>query len=437
MPEVSKKITGLIEISPTTLEEIQKGIKNISDLKEKIETILKKNVTEILEVIMGGATTLDASDIHIEPLEEKVKIRARLDGILQDVLLIERNLYENLLSRIKLLSGIKLNITDRPQDGRLSVKILDVSIEVRVSTLPAEYGESIVLRILNPKSLMDLEVLGLRKDLLNLFKKEIKKPNGMIIVTGPTGSGKTTTLYAFLKKIQNPEIKIITIEDPIEYHLKGVSQTQVAPEKGYDFANGLKSIVRQDPDVILVGEIRDLETASISLQAALTGHLVLTTLHTNDAAGTIARLQALGEKLVNIAPAINITIAQRLVKKVCKKCAKLEKPRPEELKKMQQVFKKIPKEVKIPKISEKIKIPRPFGCRDCNFTGYRGRVGIFEAFLVDDEMEKFILSTPSIAALREEAIKKGMVTMYQDGLIKVLEGIATLEEVERVTGEEN
>ena len=430
MPE---KIVGEVKISPATLTITQK-IKNVSDFKEKIEASLEKRVTEILEIILGGALSLDASDIHIEPLEEKTKIRARIDGVLQDILFLEKPIYENLLSRIKLLSGIKLNISDRPQDGRFSTLIEKTAIEIRTSTLPAEFGESIVLRILNPKSLIDLEALGLKKDLLDIFNEEIKKPNGMIIVTGPTGSGKTTTLYAFLKKIQKPEIKIITIEDPIEYHLEGISQTQVDPVHGYDFANGLKSIMRQDPDVILVGEIRDLETASIALQAALTGHLVFTTLHTNDAAGTIARLQALGEKAVNIAPAINTTVAQRLVRKVCKKCSKLKKVSPEELKKLKKELSSLNK-VQIKKLTPESKIPEAIGCRDCNFTGYHGRIGIFEAFLVDDEMEKFILTSPSIAALREKAIKKGMITMYQDGLMKVLEGITTIEEVERVTGE--
>ena len=434
MPEVSKKITGEVVIPSEISTEIKKEIKNISEFEEKIKAFLEKRVTEILEIILGGAIFLDVSDIHIEPRKENAKLRIRIDGILEDVLLLDKKIYENLLSRIKLLSGIKLNITNRPQDGRFSIIIDKATIEIRTSTLPAEFGESIVLRILNPKSLINLETLGLREDLLEIFDKEIKKPNGMIIVTGPTGSGKTTTLYAFLEKIQNPEIKVITIEDPIEYHLAGISQTQVNPRAGYDFANGLKSIMRQDPDVILVGEIRDLETASIALQAALTGHLVLATLHTNDTAGTIARLQALGEKPVNIAPAINIIIAQRLVRKVCKKCAEFEKTPHQFLEKLKKELKNLPPQVKIPEIGEELKIPKIKGCKDCNFTGYRERIGIFEAFLVDDEMENFILTSPSIAALREVIIKKGMVTMKQDGLIKVLEGITTIEEVERVTG---
>ena len=391
--EISKKITGEISIAPAVTEKI----KNILDFKKEAGIALKKDITEALEAILGGGIGLGASDIHIEPEEEQVKLRIRFDGILQDVLLLPKDIYGNILSRIKLLSGIKLNIADRPQDGRFSIITGDLAIEVRVSALPAEYGETIVLRILNPKSLVSLKDLGLREDLLKIFRQEIKKPNGMIIVTGPTGSGKTTTLYAFLKEIQSPEIKIITIEDPIEYHLSGISQTQTAQEKGYDFASGLRSIVRQDPDVILVGEIRDLETADIGLQAALTGHLVLTTLHTNDAAGTVARLVNLGVKPADIGPALNIAIAQRLVRKVCLKCVKFEKPTVDQLNKIKKELKGVSKKIKIPKIGPGTKIPKAIGCPYCNLNGYRGRIGLFEAFLIDDEMEKFIFKNPSIA----------------------------------------
>ena len=415
----------MVEISKKFTEEI----KNVLDFKKEIEGALGKETSDILEIILGGAISLSTSDIHIEPEEEQVKLRVRFDGILQDVLLLSKEIYGSLLSRIKLLSGIKFNVTDRPQDGRFSIITGILAIEIRVSSLPTEYGETVVLRILNPKSLVSLKDLGLREDLLNLFQAEIKKPNGMIIVTGPTGSGKTTTLYAFLKEIQNPEIKIITIEDPIEYHLAGISQTQVAQEKGYNFASGLRSIIRQDPDVILVGEVRDLETADIGLQAALTGHLVLTTLHTNDAAGTVARLVNLGVKPADIGPALNIAIAQRLVRKVCQKCAKFEKPSAEELDKIKKEMRGVPKK------NISAKIPKAVGCQYCNSTGYKGRVGLFEAFLIDDEMEKFILKNPSIAELKEKAIKNGMLTMKQDGFIKVLEGVTTIEEVERVTGE--
>jgi len=411
------EITGKVKIS-------QQNIKNISDLRNKIESVSSKKATDLLEVILNGAVELEASDIHIEPQEQKARIRVRIDGILQDAALIDKEPHAALLSRIKLLARIKLNVESRPQNGRFSL-ISSSSIEIRASTLPTEKGESIVLRILNPKSLVEIEALGLRKNLLELFRKEIERPNGMIIVTGPTGSGKTTALYSFLKRIQKPEIKIITIEDPVEYRLKGVSQTQIQKKKGYDFASGLKSIMRQDPDVILVGEIRDPETVKTALQAALTGHLVLTTLHTNDAAGTISRMISLGAKPSNIGPAINLAVAQRLVRKICKKCGKLKKPSAQELQKIKFALKKVPKNIRI--LSAR-------GCKYCNSTGYRGRIGIFEAFVIDDEMEKFILTSPSIAALRKMAIKRGMTTIRHDGFIKVLDGITTIDEVERVVG---
>jgi len=409
--------------------------KNIAELRKELEDNFESPVTEFLGIILGEAINLDVSDIHIEPQEKNAKLRARIDGILQDVSEIPLKNYESVLSRIKLISGIKLNISDRPQDGRFTALFEGKPIEVRSSTLPAEYGESIVLRILNPKSLIKLEDLGLRLDVLEKLEKELRKPNGMVIVTGPTGSGKTTTLYAFLKKAQKPEIKIITIEDPIEYHLPGISQTQTNAAAGYDFASGLKSILRQDPDVILIGEIRDLETVEIAIQASLTGHMVLSTLHTNDAAGTIARLTSLGAKASNIAPALNMIVAQRLVRKVCPSCSKLEKISPEALKKIKEELKSLPKIVKVPKITENTKLRRIKGCKECNNTGYLGRIGIFEVFLVDDEMEKFILANPSIADLRKELTRRNMTSLKQDGFIKVLEGITTVEEVERVTGE--
>ena len=426
------KITGEVNV-PTTLF---KEVTNLVEFKKKIEEFLKANTSELLGIILGGTVSLSASDIHIEPEEERAKLRIRIDGVLQDVLFFEPKLYKTLLSRVKLLSGLKLNVSNRPQDGRFTILMGETIIEIRVSTLPAENGESIVMRTLNPKNLIEIEVLGLRKDLVEIFKKEMQRPNGMIIVTGPTGSGKTTTLYAVLKKINSPDVKIITIEDPIEYHVEGLSQTQVDPAKGYNFANGLKALMRQDPDVILVGEIRDLETAEIALQAALTGHLVFSTLHTNDAAGAVARLVDLGVRPVSIAPAINMIVAQRLPRKVCKKCLKLISPSPQDLAKIKKGLVGVKKEILPPAFFAKdFKIPKAVGCKECNSTGYRGRVGIYETFLVDDEMERFILTSPSIVAMRELAIKKGMVLMQQDGLIKVLEGKTTLDEIERVAGE--
>lgn len=436
MPDITKKIVEGLEVSKEKSAEIKKEIKNIFDLEKKIKDFSGENISDFLEILFGGAVNLSASDVHIEPEESRSKIRLRLDGILQDVATIDLDLHESVTSRIKLLSGLKLNVSDRPQDGRFSVFVPEEKpIEIRTSTLPSEHGESIVLRVLNPKGLIGLSALGLRPDLLAIFEKEIKRPNGMIIVTGPTGSGKTTTLYAFLKEIQKPEIKIITIEDPIEYHLIGISQTQVNPQKGYDFSSGLQAIVRQDPDVILVGEIRDGKTCQIAIQASLTGHLVLTTLHTNDAAGTIARMTSLGEQAINIAPAINLAVAQRLVRKVCKKCAELDPVSAPLLDKIKKGLRGLSKEIKIPALNEKLRIPEAKGCKYCNSTGYQGRVGIFEAVLIDDDMKRIILKNPSITDFKEAAIKKGMLTVYQDGLIKVLNGETTIEELERVVGE--
>ena len=431
------KITGEVEI----FEEEIGLIENIGQYGSRIQESSLEKVTKLLEIILGGAIALNSSDIHIEPGENDAKVRLRMDGILHDVTSIDLKIYKTLLSRIKLLSKVKLNIMDRPQDGRFTILVASQTqkpavIEIRMSTLPAERGEAIVMRLLNPKNLMEIEVLGLRKDLVKLFLEEIKRPNGMFIVTGPTGSGKTTTLYAILKRINSPEIKIITIEDPVEYHLAGLSQTQVDPKKGYTFASGLRSIMRQDPDVMLIGEIRDLETAEIACQAALTGHLVFSTLHTNDAAGAVARLIDLGVRPISIAPAANVVIAQRLPRTMCKKCVKFVKPSPETEKQIKEGLKNVKKEI-LPANFHKseFKIPAQQGCSNCNSTGYKGRIGIYEVMVVDDEIERLILTNPAIIDIKNMAIKKGMVSMYQDGLIKVLEGITTLEEIERVARE--
>jgi type II secretory ATPase GspE/PulE/Tfp pilus assembly ATPase PilB-like protein len=432
---MDEQITGQVIISPAEAAKTTKRITNVVNFKSEIEKNLNLRTTDFLKVILGGAISMDASDIHAEPKKTVAKIRVRVDGLLQDTAEMELIKYNALLSRIKLLSGIKLNISGKPQDGRFSIAFGEqANIEIRTSSLPTEYGESLVLRILNPKSLIEIEKLGLRKDLFETLQEEIQKPNGMIIMTGPTGSGKTTTLYAILKKIHNPNIKIITIEDPIEYHINGISQTQTNETKGYNFANGLRAIVRQDPDVILVGEIRDQETVQIAIQAALTGHLVLSTVHTNDAVGTIARLIALGAHLPNIGPALNIAAAQRLVRKVCPKCSKLETPTDEEMEKIKEGLKSLPKSINLPKkIDANLKIAKIKGCKSCNSTGYKGRVAIFEIIKIDGEMEKFISKEPSTVEIKEKALSRGFVTMEQDGLLKILQGVTTFGELERTT----
>jgi type IV pilus assembly protein PilB len=429
-------VRGEVNIPLKLIKDLSSNkINNVSDFERKLKDCINKDTSVLLELLFIGSLFIDSSDIHLEAEEEGLKLRVRVDGVLRDVMAIERKIADKIISRIKLLSSVKLNVKDRPQDGRFTIifpfEEAPLEVDIRMSTLPSEYGETVVLRLLDPRKLITLEELGLRNDLLSLFKEQIRKPNGMILVTGPTGSGKTTTLYAFLKTINSPDSKIITIEEPIEYHLDGISQTETRPDKGYDFAGGLKAIMRQDPDVILVGEIRDIETTQIATQAALTGHLVFSTLHTNDAPGTISRLVSLGEQISNIAPAINMIIAQRLVRKICPMCAKIQKPDEETVKKIKEELSNIDKSIF--SLPSELKIPTATGCRGCNFTGYKGRLGVFEAFIVDSEIEDFLFHYQSTTELREKAVEKGMMTVRQDALIKVIEQKTTIEEVNRVT----
>lgn len=425
-----------IQIAEGKVQDLQKEITSLEEIKTRVEGAYKGRATEALEIILAGALALEASDIHIEPQEEKVRLRFRLDGVLHDVATMPANLYNLLLSRVKLVSELKLNIHDKAQDGRFTIKTGASDVEVRTSVLPGPEGENIVLRILNPKAIgISFEGLGLHPQTIKVLEAELKKPNGMILTTGPTGSGKTTALYAFLKKIHTPEIKIITLEDPIEYHLPGIEQTQVDAEKGYDFAGGLRAIVRQDPDVILVGEIRDFETAETAMNAALTGHLVFSTLHTNNAAGAIPRLINLGVKSASIAPALNVAMAQRLVRKLCETCRKKITLEPQEKKKLQEELQHLPLEYALPAEKEwSIFKAADGGCSQCNHTGYKGRIGVFEIILVNNEVERLILREPSEFEIQKEAAKQSQISMRQDGLLKVLRGITDLAELERVVG---
>lgn len=430
------EITEKVEISSEELKQIQGSIGTIADLKQKLEQP-NTQTTQLLNIVMAAGLKLEASDIHFETEAKDVtRLRFRLDGILQDAADIPTSAYQLLLSRIKILSELKLNIHDKPQDGRFSFNSEGTKIEIRTSIIPADNGENIVLRILDPKTIgLKLENLGIQDYDYKIIESELKKPNGMIITTGPTGSGKTTLLYAFLKAVNDPGSKIITLEDPIEYHLEGIEQTQVETEKGYTFAAGLRSILRQDPDIILVGEIRDAETATTAINAALTGHLVFSTLHTNDAAGAIPRLVDMKVNPTMIPPALNLVIAQRLLRKVCPKCSQDIKPNKETMEKIKNGLADLPSRVKKPKLDDiKIKQANPKGCPYCNFIGYKGRIGVFELFIIDDAMEKVILKTPSNVEIKESAIKAGMVTMLQDGLLKVLRKTTTIDEVERILG---
>jgi type IV pilus assembly protein PilB len=423
---------GAIEINEQELDQWEKEIKNVSDIKNKISNL---TTTSLLEIIIAGALKVKASDIHLEPESTQARLRYRLDGILHDITWLDLQSYTKITNRIKVLSKMKLNIHNVPQDGRITLHLKSVDIEVRVSVLPSEFGETTVMRLLDPRNIKQkLEDLGIRNDLLIKIKEVLKKPIGAIFTTGPTGSGKTTLLYAFINYLNDPETKIITIEDPIEYHISGISQTQVDHKRGYTFANGLRAIVRQDPDIILVGEIRDVETADIALQAALTGHLVFSTIHTNNAAGTFPRLIDLGIRPPVIAPAINMAIAQRLLRKLCDNCKKIRKVTEQELQKIKKILTPVIGRVNLPNLNENITIGEPGKCEECNQVGYKGRVGIFEALEMTRNMEKLILTSPTISNIQDLAIEEGMITMQQDAYIKLIEKITSLEEIERILG---
>lgn len=435
IPGFIETTQGIIDVSSEKLHEFLEKAKSIEDLKkifsEAAENKKARLATEMLEIILAGALSADASDAHIEPQEGQVRLRYRLDGVLHDIFFFNFKTFNLMLSRIKLISGLKLNVKNKGQDGRFSIRIKDIEIEVRTSVIPGAYGETIVMRILHPKSIsVPLEELGIGENLLKILLEEIRKPNGMLLTTGPTGSGKTTTLYAFLRKIYSSDIKVVTLEDPIEYHLQGITQTQVEENKGYTFAEGLRSILRQDPDVIMVGEIRDLETASIAINAALTGHFVLSTLHTNNAAGTIPRLIDLGVNPNIIAPAVNVTMAQRLIRKLCEHCKEEAAPSEKEKEILENILKSFP--LKNPAPKTELKIWKAKGCDKCNFIGYRGRVGIFEVILIDARIEKMILQKPNEIEIWEAAKEQGILDMKQDGIMKVLKGITSLEELQRV-----
>ncbi len=428
--------SGALDISNEEIIEMTKRVTSLADVKKLIEGVLAMKrayrISKILEIILAGAISLKASDVHLEPEEKDVRLRYRLDGILTDILHFDFETFELLLSRIKLVSELKLNVKEKAQDGRFSIKLADIEIEVRTSLLPGPYDESVVMRVLNPDAIaVEFEALGIHPHLLMILKKEIRKPNGMILTTGPTGSGKTTTLYAFLKKIYTPDIKVVTIEDPIEYHLEGVVQTQAETEKGYSFAEGLRSALRQDPDVIMVGEIRDNETAAVAVNAALTGHLVLSTLHTNNAAGSFPRLLDLGVNPKVVSSALNVSIAQRLVRTLCETCKKKIPLESKNKEVIDKVLAQIPDSVYLDGI-QRVHIWAAVGCPKCNSIGFRGRIGIYEAILIDDKIEKAVITNPSERDIREAAKGQKLLTLVQDGIIKVLSGITTLEELDRV-----
>lgn len=433
-----------LRVEQESLVEYRKTIKKLEELGQHITALPP---TEVLNAIVTGAVEMGASDVHVEPGEKQARLRYRIDGVLQDITAFARDGWALLLSRVKVLSKLKLNIHETPQDGSFVLKIDPTSLElrgasavydVRVSILPGVHGENIVMRILSRTAqLTKMTELGMKQRDYDLVLRELKRPDGMILVTGPTGSGKTTTLASFVQEINSPDLKIITLEDPIEYRIPGVEQTEVDEAAGYTFAKGLRSILRQDPDVILVGEMRDIETAETAVNAALTGHLVFSTLHTNDAPGAIPRLVSMGVKPFVLAPALNVVIAQRLVRKVCPECGEEYIPSAQVRERIDSVMQGVGRAVFDPKVLQdpKLKFLRAKGCAACGQTGYKGRTGVFEIYAVEGKLEQLVLQAADGQTILEEALKQGMTTIAQDGYLKVIEKITTMEEVERITAE--
>lgn len=442
IPKESAGINERVDVSPQKVQELQKELTSLAKVNAALVKLFSQEIAtgEILNVVLAGALTNRASDVHFETGQGRVaRLRYRIDGELQTVIEdIPEAIYKLVLLRIKLLSNLRLNVDTVAQDGRFTIALGELEIELRVAIAPSEFGEAIVMRILDPRAInITLPQLGLRADDLAIVSEALKMPNGMILNTGPTGSGKTTTLYAFLRTLATPEVKIITIEDPIEYHLAGIEQTQTDEKAGYTFANGLRSMMRQDPDMILVGEIRDKETVDIALQAALTGHLVFSTLHTNSSSGVIPRMLDLGAQPVSIGPALRLVIAQRLVRKLCEKC-KVAKPIDGELKtKILAFLAKMPTRLDRKAYEEAAQVYEKGAnkdCENCHGSGYRGRSGIYELMKVDDSFESLIQGHAGEGAIKKHSREQGIIYLQEDGILRVLAGQTSFEEVENVTG---
>lgn len=416
--------------------EIQKARK--SDKDKVQEVIQDAPVSKLVEVIVRHAVEGRASDIHIEPVDDKYRVRFRVDGILHASLDVSKEVGKAVVSRIKILSNLKIDEQRKPQDGRFQIRNGNDITDFRVSTFPVVEGEKAVMRVLDRTSqVFDLESLGLLGRNYEIFERRIKDPYGIILITGPTGSGKSTTLYGFLKILNQEERNIVTLEDPVEYYISGVNQSQIKPEIGYTFANGLRSILRQDPNVIMVGEIRDSETAELAIHAALTGHLVFSTLHTNDAIGSIPRLMDMGVEPFLLSSSLRVVAAQRLVRKICENCR-------EEVDMSQRMFDKIKQELAgIPEkelkkydvdLSEKFKMYQGKGCEECGNLGLKGRIAIYEVVEISDTMQELMSSKDgNELEIEANAKKEGMITMRQDGILKVIKGITTISEIDRVT----
>jgi type IV pilus assembly protein PilB len=461
---IRKKTGRKIKIHLTTPENIKGALKQYhKTLKAELDYLTeeKKEIKEggidlkklaedlpivrIVDTLLEYAIFEDASDIHIEPEEKDIIARYRIDGVLRTAMTLPKNVQSGIIARIKILANLKVDEHRLPQDGRFKISGNEYNVSFRVSIIPTFDGEKVVMRLLNEKAqVLTLEQLGLSPKSLEAVKKNLTKPHGMILVTGPTGSGKTTTLYTILNILNTPEVNITTIEDPIEYRMPRVNQSQVNPKIGYTFASGLRAFLRQDPNIIMVGEIRDQETAEIAVHAAMTGHLVLSTLHTNDAATTLPRLAQMGIPSYLIASTTNLIIAQRLVRKICPNCIqsyKLDKKVIEDLGgalDIENILKTMEKE-KVIVDAKKGLAPLLFyrgkGCKQCNGSGFKGRMGIYETLEINEAVAEIILTKGSVKDIKDQAIKAGAINMFEDGFIKAKNGITTIEEILRVTKE--
>lgn len=427
--KVKKEISTRLD--EAKIKNLEKELEELSRLGEKIKNVSSE---EAVYLVCVGALRAGSSDIHLEAEDKYVRARFRVDGLLHEVFRIDKSIWTNLSNQFKYQAKLKVNVSNVPQDGRFNFQVNERKIDVRVSVLPTEFGESFVMRLLDSgRHLVTFEELGYSGQYLQKIQKLTQISHGMILMTGPTGSGKTTSLYTMLAKFNDPQAKIITLEDPIEYHLEGISQSQINEKGGYTFASGLRSILRQDPEVIMIGEIRDLETAETASQAALTGHVLLSTLHTNSAIETIPRLVNIGLPAFMIAPALHTIIAQRLARRICPHCQEQKAIPASQMEELQRTIETI----KSVRPAENIAIPETLpvasGCDICSHTGYKGRVAVVEMLEVDFEMKDLIMNKASTTKLIESARRKGMITMREDGILKVLQGITTLEEVHRVT----
>lgn len=430
LPKIKTFVNGF-KIDQAVFDRFKEELKTFEDVNNKMQTV---ELSEMITLILAAAIQFGSSDIHIEAAETQVIVRIRVDGMLSEIASVKKEIWPKIITRIKLMAKLKMNISDIPQDGRITIVLDNDKVDIRVSTLPTAFGESVVMRLLKSSAAsLQFEDLGLIGSTNEKLTAAVEKPIGMIITTGPTGSGKTTTLYAILNKLNKPDVNIITLEDPIEYKLPGLNQSQIDHSRDYDFAKGLRAILRQDPNVVMVGEIRDGETAEVAVEAALTGHKVISTIHANSAPAAIPRFMVMGVKPFLLAPALNAVMAQRLARRICSNCKEEVQISSEQLEKVKKILSEIPEKSGFKVDLNDLHFYKGKGCEKCHGLGYKGRVGLYEVMTMTPKIEEVILSGKvSEYEIEKLAMEDGMIKMVQDGLLKALSGTTTIEEVFRV-----